>query len=128
MEPRPPWSDRRRRTLLGLAGGMMAFTLGGIGFRGEIGATSAILAALCAFLFVVATVVFIAVPGPGTLGTLLRSVPVAGAVLVVAVLLLLSTPEGLRWLWITGTVGAVAWVCAALWEARRPRSPSDGEF
>jgi hypothetical protein len=126
MEPRPPWSDRRRRTLLALAGGMMAFTLGGIGFSGEVGATSAILAALCAFLFLVATIVFIAVPGPGTLGTLLRSVPLAGAVLVVAVLLLLSTPEDLRWLWIAGTVGAAAWTGTALWEARRTRSPSDG--
>jgi hypothetical protein len=107
---------------------MMAFTLGGIGFPGEIGATSAILAALCAFLFVVATVVFVAVPGPGTLGTLLRSVPLAGAVLVVAVLLLLSTPADLRWLWITGTVGAAGWTVAALWEARRTRSSStDGE-
>ena len=102
MEPRPPWSDRRRRTLLGLAGGTLAFTLGGIGFPDEMGATSAILAALCAFLLVVAMIVFIAVPGPGTLGTLMRSVPLAGAVLVVAVLLLLSTPADLRWLWITG--------------------------
>ena len=125
MEPRPPWSDRRRRTLMSLAGGMMAFTLGGIGFPGETGATSAILAALCAFLFVVATVVFIAVPGPGTFGALLRSVPLAGASLVVAVLLLMSTPEDLRWLWVTGTVATAAWTAAALWEARRTRG-SDG--
>ena len=54
MEPRPPWSDRRRRTLLGLAGGTLAFTLGGIGLPDEMGATSAVLAALCAFLLVVA--------------------------------------------------------------------------
>ena len=121
MEPRPPWSDRRRRTLLGLAGAMVAFTLGGIGFPGEMGATSAILAALCAFLFVVAMIVFIAVPGPGTLGSLLRSVPLAGAALVVAVLLLLSTPADLRWLWITGVVGGAAWLAAALWETRRTR-------
>ena len=121
MEPRPPWSDRRRRTLLGLAGAMVAFTLGGIGFPGEMGATSAILAALCAFLFVVAMIVFVAVPGPGTLGTLLRSVPLAGAALVVAVLLLLSTPSDLRWLWITGVVGGAAWLAAALWETRRTR-------
>ena len=119
MEPRPPWSDRRRRTLLGLAGGTMAFTLGGIGFPDELGATSAILAALCGFLLVVATIVFVAVPGPGTLGTLMRSVPLAGAVLVVAVLLLLSTPQDLRWLWIAGVVAGVAWLGAALWEARR---------
>jgi hypothetical protein len=119
VEPRPPWSDRRRRTLLGLAGAMLACTLGGIGLPDEMGATSAILAALFAFLLVVATIVFIAVPGPGTLGTLLRSVPLAGATLVVAVLLLLSTPADLRWLWVTGTVGATAWTGAALWEARR---------
>ncbi len=119
MEPRPPWSDRRRRTLLGLAGGTAACTLGGIGLPGELGATSAILAALCAFLFVVALIVFVAVPGPGTLGTLLRSVPLAGAVLVVAVLLLLSTPADLRWLWISGVVAGAAWLAAALWEARR---------
>lgn len=119
MEPRPPWSDRRRRTLLALAGAMLAFTLAGIGLPGELGATSAILAALFAFLFVVATVVFVAVPGPGTLGTLLRSVPLAGASLVVAVLLLLSTPADLRWLWVTGTVVTAVWTGTALWEARR---------
>lgn len=119
MEPRPPWSDRRRRTLLALAGAMLAFTLAGIGLPGELGATSAVLAALCTFLFVVATVVFVAVPGPGTLGTLLRSVPLAGAALVVAVLLLLSTPADLRWLWGTGTVVTAAWTAAALWETRR---------
>ncbi len=119
MEPRPPWSDRRRRTLLGLAGGTMAFTLGGIGFPDELGATSAVLAALCGFLLVVATIVFVAVPGPGTLGTLMRSVPLAGAVLVVAVLLLLSTPPDLRWLWIAGVAAGGAWLGTALWEARR---------
>lgn len=119
MDSRPPWSDRRRRTLLGLAGGMTAFTLGGIGLPDEVGATSAILAALCGFLLVVALVVFVAVPGPGTLGTLMRSVPLAGAVLVVAVLLLLSTPADLRWLWIAGVAAGTAWLGAALWEARR---------
>jgi hypothetical protein len=119
VDGRPPWSDRRRRTLLGLAGGALAFTLGGIGFPGEIGATSAILAALCGFLLVVATIVFVVVPGPGTLGALMRSVPLAGAVLVVAVLLLLSTPPDLRWLWIAGVVAGVAWLGTALWEARR---------
>jgi hypothetical protein len=100
---------------------MVACTLGGIGLPGELGATSAILAALCAFLLAVATIVFIAVPGPGTAGTLLRSVPLAGATLVVAVLLLLATPEGLRWLWGTATVGAVVWTGAALWGTRRAR-------
>jgi len=119
VEPRQPWSDRRRRTLLGLAGGTLAFTLGGIGFPDEMGATSAVLAALCAFLLVVALIVFVAIPGPGTLHTLVRSVPLAGAVLVVAVLLLLSTPEDLRWLWVTATVAAAAWTGAAVWESRR---------
>ncbi len=119
MDDRPPWSDRRRRTLLGLAGGTLAFTLGGIGFPDELGATSAVLAALCGFLLVVATIVFVAIPGPGTLGALVRSVPLAGAVLVVAVLLLLSTPPDLRWLWIAGVAAGAAWLGAALWEARR---------
>jgi hypothetical protein len=126
VEPRPPWSDRRRRTLMALAGAMLAFTLGGIGFPGEWGATSAILAALCGFLFVVALIVFIAVPGPGTFGTLLRSVPLAGASLVVAVLLLMSTPDDLRWLWIAGTVASAGWTAAALWDARRARGSGGG--
>ncbi len=116
---RPPWSDRRRRTLVGLAGATVACALAGVGLPGEAGATAAVLAALCAFLLVVATVVFVAVPGPGTLGALLRSVPLAGAVLVVAVLLLLSTPPDLRWLWIAGVAAGAAWLGAALWEARR---------
>jgi hypothetical protein len=119
VEPRPPWSDRRRRTLLVLAGAVLAFTLAGIGLPGELGATSAILAALGAFLLLAAVVVFVAVPGPGTLGVLLRSLPLAGAALVVAVLLLLSTPAPLRWLWITGSLGAAAWTAYAWWETRR---------
>lgn len=119
MEPRPPWSDRRRRTLLGLAGGALACALGGVGLPGELGATSAVLSALCAFLFAAALVVFVVVPGPGTLGALLRSVPLAGAVLVVAVLLLLSTPADLRWLWIGGVAAGAVWLGTALWEARR---------
>jgi hypothetical protein len=105
-----------------LAGATIAFTLAGIGLPDELGATSAVLAVLCAFLLVAATVVFVAVPGPGTLGTLLRSVPLAGAALVVAVLLLLSTPADLRWLWITGSLGAAAWTAYAWWQTRR----SDG--
>ena len=91
-----------------------------------MGATSAVLAALCAFLLVVATIVFVAVPGPGTLGTLMRSVPLAGAVLVVAVLLLLSTPADLRWLWIAATVGAAAWTAAAVWSTRNSRGSDSG--
>ena len=126
MEPRQPWSDRRRWTLLGLAGGTMAFTLGGIGLPDEMGATSAVLAALCAFLLVVATIVFVAVPGPGTPAALMRSVPLAGAVLVVAVLLLLSTPADLRWLWIAATVGAAGWTAAAIWSTRNSQGSDSG--
>jgi len=126
VDARPPWSDRRRWTLLGLAGGTTAFTLGGIGFPDETGATSAVLAALCAFLLVVATIVFFAVPGPGTLATLMRSVPLAGAVLVVAVLLLLSTPDDVRWLWIAASVAAAAWTVAAVWATRNSEGSGRG--
>jgi len=126
VDARPPWSDRRRWTLLGLAGGTTAFTLGGIGFPDEMGATSAVLAALCAFLLVVATIVFFAVPGPGTLATLMRSVPLAGAVLVVAVLLLLSTPDDVRWLWIAASVAAAAWTVAAVWATRNSEGSGRG--
>ena len=90
---RPPWSDRRRRTLLGLALGIVAFGLGAIALPAST-ASPRLLAALCAFLLVAAAVVFVAIPGPDTLRTLLRTVPLAGAVLVVAVLLLLSTVGG----------------------------------
>ena len=85
----------------------------------EIGATAAVLAALFAFLLVTAFVVFVAVPGPGTLGTLARTVPLAGAVLVVAVLLLLSTDAALRWLWILIALAAAAWTESAVWQTRR---------
>jgi hypothetical protein len=118
MEDRPPWSERRRRTLLGLAAGVLVFGLGAIALPGEYGAKSIYLAALCAFLLVVATVVFVAVPGPGTLTTLSHTVPLAGAVLVVAVLLLLSTAD-LRWLWTSITVAAAGWTAFAVWETRR---------
>jgi hypothetical protein len=119
VEPRAPWSDRRRRTLLGLALAVAAFGLGGIALPDQYGLTSLFLAALCAFLLVSAVVVFVAVPGPGTLGTLLRTVPLAGAVLVVAVLLLLSTSADLRWLWTLAAVAAAAWTVAAVWQTRR---------
>jgi hypothetical protein len=114
-----PWSSRRRRTLLGLAGGTLLFGLAALALPDEYGATTAVVAALCAFLLVAAFVVFIAVPGPGTLETLSRSVPLAGAVLVVAVLLLLSTDAELRWLWILIAVAAAAWTASAVWRARR---------
>ncbi|TQN40946.1 hypothetical protein FHU33_0298 [Blastococcus colisei] len=66
MDGRAPWSDRRRRVLLGLA-----------------------------------------------LGT------VAGAALVVAVLLLLSTPDDLRGLWWPATALCTVWTAAAARAARR---------
>jgi hypothetical protein len=119
MGNRPPWSDRRRRTLLGLALGIVACGLGAVALPAQYGVTSGLLALLCAFLLVAATVVFLAIPGPGTLGTLLRSLPLAGAALVVAVLLLLSTPEDLRWLWWTATGASAVWTAAAAWRTRR---------
>ena len=119
-EPRPPWSTRRRRTLLGLALAAVLFGLAGIGLPDQYGVASLFLAALAAFLLVVATIVFIAVPGPGTLDTLLRSLTLSGAVLVVAVLLVLSTAgEPLRWLWVLAAAAAAAWVGTAAWLARR---------
>ena len=119
-EPRSSWSPRRRRLLLWLAAGAVLAGLGAVGLPGEFGVTAAFLAALCAFLFVVALVVFITVPGPDTLGTLLRTSPLAGAVLVVAVLLVLANPAGsLRWLWVVAAVAAAAWTAFAVWDTRR---------
>ena len=120
MGSRPPWSDRRRRTLLGLALGILACGLGAIALPAQYGVTSGLLALLCAFLLVAAAVVFLAVPGPGTLGTLLRSAQLGGAALVVAILLLLSAPEDLRWPWWLPSAGAAAWTAGAAWRARRP--------
>ena len=118
MHPRPAWSDRRKRMLAGLAAGAVVLGAGALLLPAEFGVTSGFLAALCAFLLVAATVVFVAVPGPDTLGTLLRTVPLAGAVLVVAVLLLLSAPAELRPLWWAGVLGGAAWLGYALWAAR----------
>ena len=117
MQPRPRWSDRRRRTLAWLAAAAAVLGAGAL-LPDEIGVTSGFLAVLCAFLLMAATVVFVAVPGPDTLGTLLRTVPLAGAVLVVAVLLLLSTPADLRPLWWAGVVVAAGWLGFALWAGR----------
>jgi hypothetical protein len=113
------WSDRRRRTLIGLAAGTVAGGLGAVGLPAQYGVTAGFLGLLCAFLLVAAAVVFLVVPGPGTLGTLLRSVPLAGATFVVALLLLLSTPDDLRWLWWTATALSAVWTAGAAWEARR---------
>jgi hypothetical protein len=119
VQSRAPWSDRRRRTLIGLGLGTVAGGLGAVALPAQYGVTSGFLALLCAFLLVVAAVVLVVVPGPGTLGTLLRSLPLAGAALVVAALLLLSAPDDLRWLWWTATAGAAVWTAGAAWEARR---------
>ena len=119
-DERPPWSRRRKRLLLWLAGAAVLTGAGALLLPAQYGVTSGFVAALCAFLLVVATVVFVAVPGPGTLGTLLRMPPLAGAVLVVAVLLVLSTAGGsLRWLWVLTALAAAAWTAFAVWENRR---------
>ena len=119
-ELRPPWSARRRRLLLWLAVGAVLGGLGAVGLPNEFGVTAGFVAALCAFLLVAALVVFITVPGPDTLGTLLRTSPLAGAVLVVAVLLVMANPAGsLRWLWVVAAVAAAAWTAFAVWETRR---------
>jgi hypothetical protein len=122
VESRPPWSDRRRRTLIGLALGIVAFGVGAIALPDEHGLTSAFLAALCAFVLLLAAIVFLAIPGPDTLRTLLAMVPLAGAVLVVAVLLLLSADAELRWLWFGIAIAAAAWTATAVWQTRRPGS------
>ena len=115
----PRWSDRRRRTLLGLALGIVAGGLGAVALPARYGVTAGLLALLCAFLLVAATAVFLVVPGPGTLDALLRSVPLAGSALVVAVLLLLSTPADLWWLWWAAVVACAAWTAFATWRTRR---------
>ena len=119
MRDRPPWSDRRRRTLLVLTMGAVLGALAAVGLPDEYGVTAAFLGALCAFLLVAAVVVFIAVPGPGTAGTLARSAPVAGSALVVSLLLVLSTAQEQRWIWSLVAVAAAGWTAYAVWETRR---------
>jgi hypothetical protein len=122
VERRPPWSSRRRRLLLGLATGAVVFGAGLFVLPARFGIPSGFLAALCAFLMIAATVVFLAIPGPGTLQTLLRTVPLAGAVLVVAVLLVLSTSAGQQRLWAAVAAAAAAWTAYAVWQTRRSGS------
>jgi hypothetical protein len=118
---RQPWSRRRKQLLLGLAAGAVVFGAVGLLVRNPMGVTAAFLAALCGFLLVVAVIVFVAIPGPNTLGTLLRTTPLAGAVLVVTVLLAFSNPGGgsLRAVWIVVGLGAAAWTAFAAWETHR---------
>ena len=104
---------------MGLAVGGLVLGLGAIALPDEYGITSAFLAALCGFLLIVAATVFLAIPGPDTWGTLLRSSSVAGAVLVVAVLLMLSNTGSLRWLWLAAAAAAGAWTAFAVRETRR---------
>jgi hypothetical protein len=115
----PRWSDRRRRTLAWLGGGLVVCGIGALTLPDELGVTATALAGLCLFLLVSATVVFLAIPGPDTFATLVRTVPLAGAVLVVAVLLLLSTSAELRWLWMLIAAVAAAWTGWAVWQTRR---------
>lgn len=119
MESRPPWSGRRRRTLGVLAAGVVAGGLGAFVLPAEYGVTAGIVGALCAFLLAVAVIVFVVVPGPGTAGTLARMPPLAGAALVVAVLLLLSTSAELRWVWSLAAGAAACWTAYAVWQTRR---------
>lgn len=119
LQTRPPWSDRRKRLLLGLALGIVLCGLGAVGLPDELGVTAAVLAALCGFLLVAAVVVFVVVPGPDTLGILLGSVPLAGAATVVAILLL-STPDDQTWLWSAAAAAGAVWTATAIWRSRRP--------
>jgi hypothetical protein len=119
-ESRPSWSSRRRKLLVGLAIGVAVGILGSFVLPAQYGITALFLAALSGFLLVVALVVFVTFPGPDTLGQLLRTPPLAGAVLVVAVLLVLSNPAGsLRWLWVVAAVAAAGWTAFAVWATRR---------
>ncbi|SEP00699.1 hypothetical protein [Trujillonella endophytica] len=118
--PRPPWSPRRRRTLLLLGLAAVLFGLAGVALPAQYGLAAVYLSGLAVFLGLVAVVVFVAVPGPGTVDVLLRSLTVSGAVLVVSCLLVLSTAgEPLRWLWVLVAVAAAAWLATALWLTRR---------
>jgi hypothetical protein len=113
MRTRPPWSDRRRRTLIGL--GAATVVLGAASFLpDEYGVTALFLTALSAFLLLVAAVVFVVVPGPGTFGTLLRSTALAGPALVVA---------ELRPLWWLVTAASATWAATALWRNRGTDPP-----
>jgi hypothetical protein len=119
-EPQTPWSSLRRKLLVGLGVGLVAGVVGSFLLPARYGITALFLAGLCGFLLVVAVVVFVTYPGPDTLGQVLRTPPLAGAVLVVAVLLVLANPAGsLRWLWVVAAVVAAGWTAFAVWETRR---------
>jgi|tagenome__1003787_1003787.scaffolds.fasta_scaffold20980470_2 hypothetical protein len=118
---RARWSRRRHRLVRCLGAAAVVLGAGAFVLPGEWSVTSGLLAGLAAFLLVAALVVFFAVPGPGTVGTLLRSPSLGGAVLVVCVLLVLSTRDRpFAWVWWLGAAAAAVWTGAALWRARRP--------
>ena len=120
---RAPWSRRRHRLLRWLAGAAAVLAGASLLLPARYGVSAAFLAGLCAFLFVAALVVFVVVPGPDTLATLLRTAPLAGAMLVVSLLLVLSTAgQSLRWLWILAAVATAGWTAFAMWETRRSGS------
>jgi hypothetical protein len=121
------WSRRRRRTLAWLAGATVVLGAGAFVLPAEIGVTAGLLAGLCGFLLVAALVVFLVVPGPDTAGTLLRSLPLAASVLVVAVLLVLSTAgQPFRWVWLLVAGAAAVWTAVAVWETRRAGGDPEG--
>jgi hypothetical protein len=104
----------------GLGAAVVLLGAGALLLPDGAGVTSGLLAAVAALLLVAALVVFTAVPGPGTAGTLLRSPSLGGAVAVVAVLLLLSTwgqPTTRLWGAVAGA--GVLWTLVALWLTRR---------
>jgi hypothetical protein len=106
--------------LRGLGAAAVVLVAGAFMLPAQYGVTSGLLGGLCGFLFVAALVVFVAVPGPDTFGTLLRSATLGGAVLVVCVLLVLSTRgQPLEWLWWVAVAVAAVWTATALWRARR---------
>jgi hypothetical protein len=104
----------------GLAAATVVLGAAAFAFPPSLGATAGLLAGLCAFLLVAAVAVFVLVPGPDTTGALLEAVPLAGSVLVVTVLLVLSTRgEPFEWLWWTAAAAAALWTATALWRTRR---------
>jgi hypothetical protein len=122
---RPPWSRRRRLLLLWLGFAVLVLGSGAFVLPAQYGTGSAALAGLAALLLLGAVAVFAAVPGPGTARTLLGSVTLGGCVLVVALLLVLSTSgQPLRPLWVLVAAAAAAWTGTAAWRARRARRTS----
>lgn len=105
----------------GLVAAVVLLGAGALLLPDGAGVTSGLLAAVAVLLLLAALVVFTAVPGPGTAGTLLRSPSLGGAVAVVAALMLLSTwGQPATALWGALVAAAVGWTLVALWLTRRP--------